>query len=124
MTNYTIDTSIWIAYFQGNKAVKELIEEEKLNTSTIAIAELGSVFLKQKKSFEKELIFIKSRAKIIPLTTEIALASARVKNKQRKKNPKFGLADGMHYATAIKETSILITKDNDFQGLERAKIIG
>lgn len=119
-----IDTSIWVAYFRGEEQVKQLIEREELVTSTIAIAELAALFEKQSLSFKKELLFMKSRAKIVSLTTEIALQAATIKTQQRKKNKKFGLADAMHYATALDQEARLVTMDNDFLGLQEVFVLG
>lgn len=118
-----IDSSIWIAYFQGQEEVKGLIEHEKLGTSAIALAEIASKFDRAGLKFEKEFLFIQSRSKIIPLTAEMALVAAKLKNKQRKKQGKFGLADAMMYATAQVEKGVLVTADRDFLGLEHVEIV-
>lgn len=118
-----IDTSVWVTYFQGDRRTKRLIEEGELVTSTIAIAELAALFAKQGMAFEKELLFIKSRAKIIPLTTELALDAARIKTARRKERSKFGLADAMHYATAAHEKARLVTTDTDFKGMRQVLVL-
>lgn len=123
MTTNAVDTSVWVAYFQGGKQVRSLVEEGQIITSTITIAEIAGLFYKEGLSFEKELLFIKSKAKIVPLTTEIALLAAQVKTAQRKKNAKFGLADAMQYATAVSERSSLVTLDNDFSGMKQATVL-
>lgn len=118
-----IDSSVWVEYFKGNELTKELIETDKLVTSSIAIAELATLFDKHNKNFKKELQFIKSRCKIIPLTVEIALLAAKIKNEQRAKKEKFGLADAMHYATARTSNAELVTTDHDFAGMEKVRML-
>jgi predicted nucleic acid-binding protein len=117
--NKVLDSSLWVAYFAGEQSVKQLIEQGGLITSTMVIAELADLFERNNLLFEKELLFIKSTSKIVPLTTEIALLSAKIKTNQRKKKNKFGLADAIVYATAIVHDAELITKDKDFEGLQQ-----
>lgn len=118
-----IDTSVWVTYFRGDRRTKRLIEEGELVTSTIAIAELATLFAKQGMAFEKELLFIKSRAKIVPLTTGLALDAARIKTARRKEGRNFGLADAMHYATAAHEKARLVTTDTDFKGMRQVLVL-
>lgn len=118
--SYVIDTSAWVEYFAGSpKGIKisKLIEEGRIATSIIAIAELAYVFERKEISFEKQLNFIQSRATFVPITVETALQAAHFKKQLRQKKEKFSLADGIHLATAVQQNATLITTDTDFSGL-------
>lgn len=126
MNKYIIDSSAWFEYFEGTEKgikLKKIIEEETIATAIIAIAKLSAIFERDSKSFEKSLQFIESRAAILNLSIEAAVNSGKLKNKIRKNNPKFGLADAMHLALAIEEEAILITCDHDFERIKGAIVI-
>lgn len=124
--SYIIDSSAWIEYFSGNQKsikIKDIIENELIATSIIAIAEVADKFERENRPLNQVLNFIQSRAAILPLTFDIALLAAKLKKEIRKRNSKFGLTDALHLATASKENSIFITTDNDFSGLSKVVII-
>ena len=115
--NYLINSSVWIEYFSGSKKgekVCTIIEKEKIATSVFAVAEVADKFEREKKSFDVHLTFIQSRAEIIPLTVNLALAAAKLKNNYRKTTNKFGLGDAIHLASAQDCKAILVTTDTDF----------
>lgn len=118
--DYIIDSSVWIEYFSGSekgKKSKEIIDQKKIATSIICIAELANKFAREERSFQNHLLFIQSKSAIIPLNISILLVAAEVKFEQRKKKPKFGLADAIQFATAKEIRTILVTTDNDFSDL-------
>lgn len=118
--DYIIDSSVWIEYFSGSekgKKSKEIIETKKIATSIICIAELADKFAWEERSFHNHLLFIQSKSAILPLNIPILLLAAEVKFEQRKKKPKFGLADALQFATAKEMKTILVTTDNDFSDL-------
>jgi predicted nucleic acid-binding protein len=126
MVNYVIETSAWVEYFAGTKLgekCKELIEKEQIATSIISIAELSDKAYRENQPIERYIEFILAKAKIIPLTIRIARLGAQAKNEIRKKKTKFGLADGIHLATAREQEAILLTKDNDFTELKKVIIL-
>ena len=114
---YLIDSSVWVEYFsgseKGNKS-KDIIESKKVAISIIAIAELADKFAREGKSFENYLLFIQNKAAILPITVSISLEAAKIKLKQRKKQPKFGLADALQLATSREKVCMFVTTDNDF----------
>ncbi len=123
--NFLIDSCAWIEYFSGSKiglSIKEIIETDKIATSILVIAELSDKFIRENKSFQKELLFIQSKAAILPLNIDIVLYAAKIKKERRKNYPKFGLADAIIYSCAKNNNTILITKDNDYRGLEKVRI--
>jgi len=121
---YAIDTSAWIEYFsKKGKDIKQIIEQNNLITSVIAIAELADKFGRENIPFDDAFALIQEEANIIPLTTSLALEAGRIKKKYRKTKRKFGLADAIHIVTARSEQATFITKDKDFEGLENVRMI-
>ena len=123
---YAIDSSAWIEYFEGTPKgtkIRKLIENNEIATSIIAVFELADKFEREKKDFENCLRFVQSRAEIMPVTVDIALKAAKLKNYIRREKNKFGAADAIHLATAISQNSVLITSDRDFTGLQNVMVI-
>lgn len=124
--NFLIDSSAWVEYFSGSKiglSIKEIIETGKIATSILVIAELADKFIRENKSFQKELLFIQSKAAILPLNINIVLTAAKIKKERRKDYPKFSLADALIYSCAKNVNTTLLTKYNDYRGLESVRVI-
>ncbi|MEM3373603.1 MAG: PIN domain-containing protein [Candidatus Woesearchaeota archaeon] len=122
---YCLDTSAWLEFFNGNEELKKIIDERDLITPIIVIAELSSIFAKKNIDFEKFFNFILGNSVIVNLNLKSCLESGLLKEKQRKKNKtsSFSLTDSLIYLTSIENNAILISKDFDFEGLEKVKII-
>ncbi len=103
--------------------IRKLIEEEEIATSIMAVFELADKFEREKRSFETCLKFIRSRAEILPITVDIALNAAKLKNDIRKEKSKFGASDAIHLATSLSEKATFVTADNDFKGIENVMLI-
>ncbi len=122
---YCVDSSAWIEYFGGTKTglrLKPVLEQENLVTSIMAVAEVADKFEREQKNFRHFLTFMQSRATILSLTITTCTTGATIKNELRKTRRKFGLADGLHLATAREHNATLITTDNDFFGIEGAVV--
>lgn len=123
---YVIESSAWVEYFGGTpkgEQLKEIIETELIATSLLAIAELADKAEREQQPFDNVLQFIQSKATILPLTVPIVLSAAKLKKQLRRQNPKFGLADAIHLATAVLHSAPLLTADNDFRGAENVIFI-
>ncbi len=123
---YMVDSSAWIEYFSGSDVgiiIREIIEKEKLITSILVIAELADKYLREGKPFHRELLFLQSKVSIIPMNVNIALQGAKIKTQRRPMFPKFGLVDALILATAQLHKATLLTKDNDFRGIENVTIL-
>lgn len=117
---YILDSSAWAAYFDGaphGEKIHLIIEHKRLGTSIIALAELADLFIRRNQAFDRYLQFIHSRSTVLPLTVPLALTAAKLKNMMRPKHQKFGIADGIHLATAQQEHATLVTADRDFSGM-------
>ena len=124
--DFIVDSSAWAEYFGGSEAgiaIQKIFEEKSLATSILAIAELADKYEREGRSFTGRLDFIKSKAAILPLTILIALAASKIKKEIRLNNPKFGLIDALHLATAKQYSSLLLTTDKDFKGIELALVL-
>ena len=123
---HVIDTSAWIEYINGSEKAskfKEIIENSIILTSIITIAELSDKFERDNKDFSPAMNFINSRSKISEISISQATEAGKLKNKMRKTNKKFGLADAIIYVLAKSQNSALITADKDFEGLENVIIV-
>lgn len=118
---YVLDSSAWVEYLDGSttgQKVSQILENETVGTSIIAIAELADKFEKENKNFEKTLAFIQGRSLLLPFTLSIACSAAKIKKKIRTKKSKFGLVDAIHLATALQQKATFVTADNDFRNTE------
>ncbi len=123
---YVIDSSAWLEYIAGTPKgmrVRKLIEDAEIATSIIGVFELADKFERDRLNFETCLKFIRSRAEILPITVDIALNAAKLKNEIRKENGKFGASDSIHLATSLSERATFVTADNDFKGIENVMLI-
>ena len=114
-----IDSWAWIEYFRGSKAgekIRRYIEgREKAIISAINIAEVYRWILSfyDEKVAEEKVDIMKERCFVIPVDEEIAIMAAKIKHRE-----KLGLGDALIYATAKKESAMLLTGDSDFEGKE------
>ncbi len=120
--NYLIDTFAWVEYFRGTKKgemVRNCVEEEKAITPTIVLAELSDIYERKAiPKWESDLAFIISKTAIANLNQQLAIEAGKIKNEVRKKHKtKFGLADAIILATAIKANAKVVTGDQHFEKL-------
>ena len=123
---YLFDSSAWFEYFRGSAQgapLKSIVEGGGVATSIIAVAELADLYERESSPISERLRFIENHAPILPITLPIALESAKIKKIQRRTHPKFGLADAIHYATAVQEGAVFVTADKDFSGLQHVLLI-
>src|SRR3989344_7535052 len=107
-----IDASVWIEYFAGCEKAREMvkiIENGRIGTSIISIAELADKFERENRESGDALKFIMAHAAILPITVEIAMLAAKLKKQIRKKSSKFGLADALCLASAKFQNAIFVT---------------
>ncbi len=120
MTNYIVDSSVWVSYFEENAACKSIIEDNNLQTPSIVVAEVVKI-LKQRRVpnaiLEKSLDFIHSRSIILPLDFNEAANGGKVVAEE-----KLDFVDGIVYSYASEENK-LVTTDNDFNGKPFAKLV-
>jgi predicted nucleic acid-binding protein len=105
-------------------AIFKKIEKELLFISEIQLAEIAAWAISEEKNTHEIVDQVKSIANIIPLTEEICLSAAEIRNEQRKAGKKkFGIIDGIILATARSTKQQVLTKDADFEGCEDAVLI-
>ncbi|MDP2924870.1 MAG: PIN domain-containing protein [Nanoarchaeota archaeon] len=121
MTEYNlIDSSIWIDYLiNGN--FKELIEKkENLLLATISLIEIKKKLSKLKipnKEIDNKIGYIKKQSIIINLDEKIAEKASELVIEKN-----LPIADSIVYASALINSAILMTLDNDFRGFDNVKI--
>lgn len=114
------DTSAWMEYFLNGKygkIVEKYLEEEVI-TPTIVLAELSIRSEREGWDFNKHLNFIKSKSLVINLNENIIKRLGLIYLKQRKIRSGFSICDAIIYSTALFEKAKILTKDNDFRGLD------
>jgi len=116
-----LDSSAWIEYFTGTKNadfVEETLEKGNIITPSIVLVELSCKATKEKWDFQEQLTFIKSRSTIMGMNEKMILKCGKVYIEERKKKTKFGMADAIILTTAKEINAKILTKDNDFRGLD------
>src|SRR3989338_6291530 len=82
---YVLDSSAWVEYLGASARavkIKELVEQESIATSILAVAELADKFEREGRAFDKTLQFMQTRAAIVQLSIPLALAAAKIKKEQ------------------------------------------
>jgi predicted nucleic acid-binding protein len=124
---YLIDSSAWIEYFAGTKIgmkAKEIIEKEETITCILSVAEMSDKFSGEKEKFDGFLEFIKIRSFIANIALSSCSGAGKLKSERRLIKKEFGLVDAIIYLEAKKNACTLVTKDNDFEGMENVTILG
>ncbi len=123
---YLLDSSAWIEYFAGTHAgekIKEVVEKEEVVTCILSIAEISDKFSREKERFDKFLEFIKNTSSIANITLLSCSGAGKLKAERRAAKKEFGLVDAIIYLTAKENSSIFVTKDGDFEGMENVMMI-
>ncbi|MDD9954413.1 MAG: PIN domain-containing protein [Candidatus Woesearchaeota archaeon] len=126
MSDLLLDSSAWIEYLGGTKKGKEvqaLIENKRIYIIATTVAEVCSKALKDTGTIARATLAMRTRGVFLPLTFEIGEQTAHIYVKERKKKPKFGLADAQTYAAAKNMHATLITCDHDFAKMSHAIVI-
>ena len=116
MKTVTFDTYAWVEYFSGTKKgepVRDYVESPcVILTPAIALFELSRKYLREGKSPEKAVAFVRQRSMIVPFDSELALFTSKVAVEH-----KLAAADAAIYATGISNSSIILTGDDHLKGL-------
>ncbi len=125
-----VDTSVIIEIFRNDKNSKKFqdlytyLKDEPLFISIIQIGELADWCLKNNIDPEKRITKLKQILNVIPLNEKICYDAAQLKYSIRKKGvAKFGLLDGIVFASARSINQRLLTTDSDFTKLSDAIVI-
>ncbi|MFH0820380.1 MAG: type II toxin-antitoxin system VapC family toxin [Candidatus Peregrinibacteria bacterium] len=116
-----IDSSAWLAYFNGEKnrvhfrePIKDFIH---LIVPTIVIYEVFKRMLATCGSDSAlEASAHLQRARVIPLTDHLAILAAKISREE-----KLGMADSIILATARTYSATIWTQDADFKGVAGVK---
>ncbi len=117
-----LDSFAWIEYFSGSEKgakVKAYIDgTEPLYTPSICLTEVKTRYLRDKRDPADSLNFMMERSFVLPLSQEIALSAADVKQR-------YGLhtVDAIVYATSEPRNMILVTGDQHFKNLPSVELI-
>ncbi len=125
-SEFVMDSSAWIAYFQGSekgKRIQAIIEKQHLSTSTVAISEVVSTFIRDNLPYEAQIKFMSERSLLLLPGPGLCELAGTLKMLHRKQHPKFGMLDAIHLATAIQQKATLLTTDTDFTGIKNVRVI-
>lgn len=122
---FAIDSSIWVAYFEGKVSddIKSIIESQTLLTASIGVVEIAAKFEKIGEDGTKQLAFLIGRSLVVPLDAPLSIIAGRQYIKLRKKKPKLSMADAIHLTTAQQYGAPLITCDRDFIQIDGVKFV-
>lgn len=123
-----LDSSAWIEFFLGTDKglkVKELVAQGGATTSIITFAEIVHWCHKsnQAERIAERVGGIKNGSEIINLNEEILTIAGRISYERKKITQKWGMMDSIILATARIYGLKVVTKDQDFRGLENVEII-
>lgn len=118
-----LDSSAWVAYFLGaNTEVREYAETESfiLLTSVLSLHEVKKRLIREtnETAAKSAVAFMRENSILIDLNSEISEKSVQDSIKH-----KLHTIDSLIYRTAIETSSILVTGDSDFHGLENVKML-
>lgn len=122
MGSYLIDNNIISKYFSDSfsEEMTNFISEIINQTPLISvITEIGALsWVSQDKNKEKNISDFISDSKIVTLNSEIVSLCIKIRRSKKIKTP-----DAIIAATAIFYDLILITSDNDFDGIQNLKLL-
>lgn len=116
-----LDTSVWISYLFEGKCKHEIEGNEQLFLSVLSLFEIKAKLLKRKVEYREvkdKINFVKKKSIILSVDEKTAEMAAEL---SAEKN--LPAMDSMIYASAMKNNLELITLDNDFKGLEKARVL-
>lgn len=120
-TDYLVDTSAWIEFFKGSekgKAVASLLKNaNKTVTSSHCIGELAYWSFVNGYDFQKMIVILRARSKIVDATTNNWVEAAHKKAQLRPKRKAISLYDTLLLSLQNMTGLIIVTADNDFRGL-------
>lgn len=117
---YTLDSYAWSEFFDGTTQgakVKKLLDNYRIATSVIALAELSDKCSRENRDFHPLALLIQTKTVIIPLTSDIAIKAGKLKQELRKTSKNISLADAIHFQTAKSLNAIFVTGDPDFKNV-------
>lgn len=123
-----LDTTVIVEILRGNTEVisyvEKVAEREPLMFSIVQVGELADWCYSNNFDPSKVLDEVKDMATVVGVTEEICLEGSRIKHEQRNAGKsKFSLIDGLIASTAMDFEQKLLTKDEDFEGLENVVTI-
>jgi len=117
-----LDSFAWIEYFMGSKSgskMRDYIEgNEPLYIPSICLTEIKSRYLKDKKDPTARLKLVTERSFVIPLSMEMALLAADIKQRCR-----LHTIGSIVYATSQHRNLILVTGDHHFKDLPNVEMV-
>lgn len=116
-----LDTSVWIEYFFGENEIPEIENEEHNFISSLSLFEIKKKLLERilkKDEISSKIGFIKIKSIIVYPDEKICESAAEIAFEK-----KVPAMDSIIYASATAKNCELITFDNDFRGLEKAKVL-
>lgn len=124
-----IDTSIIIDIIVGNnreraERIFDAIGASPIIISVVQIAEIADWCSSHGADTERRIAQLKDIANVLPLSDDICIDAARIKNEMRGKGlAKFSLTDGIILASAWSLDEKLLTLDPDFRKAADAVLI-
>jgi predicted nucleic acid-binding protein len=122
-----LDTTVLVDILRGDQKVtdyiEKLAEKEQLLFSIVSMGELADWSYSNKLDPNIVVSNVKSAAIVVNISEKICLEGSKIKQIQRRAGKvKFSLIDGLIAASAINIDETLLTRDRDFEGLEKVII--
>ncbi len=128
MNKIILDSSAVIEYLRGTekgKKVQDLLEKPATAAALTGLTatEVFVKSLREAQAVAQVQLALQSLAAVLPFDLLLAESSAQVYLDQRKRKPKFGLADAHVVAAARLHGAKVLTCDNDFAGVPEAVVL-
>lgn len=125
-----IDTSVVIDLFLSDEdsgdfqKIMDRIEDEDLFISVIQIGEISDWCYRNTIDPKEAIDFIRKISEVLPVDEDLMEDASRLKHQARTGGQgKFSLIDGIILSTASIYDEMLLTRDNDFRGLDGVIIL-
>ena len=121
-----LDTSAWVELFLGTEkgeVVEDILDVEPSFTSLVSVAEITLWCIRNQQDIPQSIQWVTTLSRVLPATLPIAVSAARVTAERKKEVKRWGMVDGIIYATARMHGLTVLTTDHHFAGLPQVKIL-
>lgn len=121
---FLLDTSAWIELFRKDgwwRMVYEILRREGAYTSVLSLTEIISWARSQGVTVEDKIMYVRTLSQLLNVDEEVAILTGHLSRDAKKRG--MGFVDTVILATAQLKGLDILTKDNDFRGLNGVTLL-